>query len=130
MKAKVIDFWEIKLRGKASLLSSLLNFKPEYMSLTKPHPIWGTAGSNPYMRYLKPFSKQDFCQGGIDPTNWAPKNKEGHCSSPTCDQLKETVEHILLDCQAYNEQKRRLYPLWLSTKTPNYLSGSSRSIFK
>jgi hypothetical protein len=48
IKARVVDYWETKLRGEASLLSSLVYFKPEFMSLTKPHPIWTTAGSNPY----------------------------------------------------------------------------------
>ena len=48
LKARVVDYWEKKLRGEASLLSSLLYFKPEYMSLSKPHPIWTTAGSNPH----------------------------------------------------------------------------------
>jgi hypothetical protein len=43
IKAKVVDYWERKLRGEASLLPSLAYFKPEYMSLTKPHPIWSTA---------------------------------------------------------------------------------------
>ena len=47
IKAHVIDYWEIKLRGEASLLPSLKYFFPNYMSLAKPHPIWTTAGSNP-----------------------------------------------------------------------------------
>ena len=39
IKSKITDYWELKLRGEASLLTSLINFKPEFMSLTKPHPI-------------------------------------------------------------------------------------------
>ena len=48
VKAKIVSYWELKLRGEASLLPSLRYFQPERMSLTKPHPIWLTAGSNPH----------------------------------------------------------------------------------
>ena len=121
VKAKITDFWELKLRGEASLLSSLLNFKPEFMSLTRPHPIWTTVGSNPY-EISKAIQQARFLSGRYRSqslvSHWAPQNREGYCLSPTCDQMKETVEHILLDCQAYNDQKRSLYSLWLSTKNP------------
>ena len=47
--SNVISLWETKLRGETALLSSLVNFKPEFMSLKKAHPIyiWSTTGSNP-----------------------------------------------------------------------------------
>ena len=48
VKAKVVSYWEVQLRGESSLLPSLKYFHPEFMSLTKPHPIWSTTGSNPY----------------------------------------------------------------------------------
>ena len=44
-KAKVISWWEHRLRGEASLLSSLTYFKPCYMSLSKTHPLWTMAES-------------------------------------------------------------------------------------
>ena len=47
-KARIIDHWESKLRGEASLLTSLKLFKPEFHSLVSPHLIFWTAGSNPY----------------------------------------------------------------------------------
>ena len=47
-KSKVISYWELKLRQEASFLTSLVYLKPEYSSLTSPHPIYLTAGSNPY----------------------------------------------------------------------------------
>ena len=40
---------------EAVLLPSLANFRPEFMSLTKPHPIWTTVDSN-----RRQSSKQDF----------------------------------------------------------------------
>ena len=48
IKAKVIDYWELNLRKKASELKSLQYFKPEFMSLTNPHPIWTSCNSNPW----------------------------------------------------------------------------------
>ena len=47
-KSAVIDWWEQKMRHDAAQLSSLKYFKPEFYSLSTPHPIWTTAGSNPY----------------------------------------------------------------------------------
>ena len=42
-KSKVIDWWQVKLRGEADLLPSKLHFKPACMSLCSPHPIWTCA---------------------------------------------------------------------------------------
>ena len=113
-------FWEVKLRGEASLLSSLVNFKPEFMSLTKPHLIWTTAGSNPY-EVSKAIQQARFLSGRYRTENlskhWS-RNKQGYCLSPTCNEQKETVEHILIECQAYLECKKKLYSLWLSSKNP------------
>ena len=42
-----MDYWEQVLRLKAASLTSLAYFKPNFMSLVKPHPLWTTAGSSP-----------------------------------------------------------------------------------
>ena len=118
IKSKVIDYWEIKLRGEASLLSSLVYFRPEYMNLTKPHPIWRTAGSNPY-EVSKAIQQARFLSGRYRTeslaSHWS-ANKEGYCLSRTCCMEPESVEHILLTCPAYKDCKKKLYSLWLSTK--------------
>ena len=44
-KSKVIDWWEVKLRGEADHLPSLLHFKPAFMSLSSPHRSWAIAHS-------------------------------------------------------------------------------------
>ena len=36
------------MRNEAALLPSLAHFKPEYMSLSSPHPLWLSAGTSPY----------------------------------------------------------------------------------
>ena len=48
VKKKVLDYWQIKYRKEAQDLKSLKFFKPEYMSLLRPHPLWSTCKSNPY----------------------------------------------------------------------------------
>ena len=48
VKSKVVDYWEQKLRSEAAFLPSLIYFHPEYMSLTSPHRLLTTAGSNSY----------------------------------------------------------------------------------
>ena len=47
VKKKGLSYWEQKLRSQANL-PSLVHFKPEFMSLKYPHPLWTTAGSSPY----------------------------------------------------------------------------------
>ena len=44
----VLNYWETNLRGEASNLKSLRFFKLELLSLTKPHPIFISAGSSSY----------------------------------------------------------------------------------
>ena len=41
VKKRVIDYWESLLRAEATLLPSLSSFRPAFMSLTTPHPIYG-----------------------------------------------------------------------------------------
>ena len=46
-KAKIISWWEKRLRGEADILSSLPYFRPSYMSLSSSHPVW-TMAETPY----------------------------------------------------------------------------------
>ena len=47
IKNNITDFWQMKLRAHSATLSSLKYFKPDFMSLNRPHPMWSTA-SNSY----------------------------------------------------------------------------------
>ena len=117
VKSKIINFWESKLRGEASILPSLQHFHPEYMSLCKTHPIWSTAGSNPH-EISKAVQQARFVSGRYrswNITRQGSEESEGFCLSPTCTEQVETVEHVLVECGAYNLCKARLYSLWLST---------------
>ena len=118
--AQVISYWEKRLRGEASLLSSLVHSKPEFMSLVKPHPLWLTAESNPY-EISKAIQQARFLSGRYRTEaltkHWS-ANKSGYCQSSTCDSVVETVEHILIHCRAYSDCKKQLYSLWLSSNHP------------
>ena len=46
-KSKVIDWFEQSLRAQAGLLPSFVHFKPAFMSLSTPHPLW-TSAESPY----------------------------------------------------------------------------------
>ena len=116
--ANVISYWETKFRGEAALLPSLKFFKPEFMSLKTPHLLWQTTGSNPY-EVAKAIQQARFLSGRYRSAclerHWS-TNREGICFN--CKEEPETIEHILITCVAYQETKRRLFRLWLSSKNP------------
>ena len=124
VKSKIINYWESKLRGEASILPSLHHFHPEYMSLCKIHPLWSTAGSNPHEIY-KAVQQARFLSGryrsGNVTRHWSDES-QGFYLYPTCTNQDETVRHVLVDCGAYNCCKSRLYSLWLSTPNKAVLS--------
>ena len=39
VKSSVLSYWQAKLRARTASLNSLRYFRPEFMSLAKPHPI-------------------------------------------------------------------------------------------
>ena len=47
VKAKVLDYWNERLRGNAYFLSAPF-IHPSRMSLVSPHKLLSSAGSNPY----------------------------------------------------------------------------------
>ena len=49
VKKQVLNYWEEALRSEAEdpRYTSLSYFKPRFMSLSSPHPLWTTAGSSP-----------------------------------------------------------------------------------
>ena len=119
MKSSIINFWENKLRGEAVFLQSLEWFKPNFMSLGKPHPIWTTVGSNPH-EVSKAVHQARFLSGRYRTESLArhwSQNPNGYCLSDTCRNQIEDTEHILLTCNAYSKCKKNLYSLWLSNRS-------------
>ena len=87
------------------------------MSLNQPHPIWTTAGTNPH-EVCKAVQQARFLSGRYRTeslaSHWS-QNPNGYCLSQTCTSQVETVEHILIHCNAYNDSKEKLYSLWLNS---------------
>ena len=74
VKSAVINFWEQQLRREAAELASLKYFHTQFYSLTTPHLIWSTAGSN-HWKSTKPLSKQGCwaqisCRKTLSPLVW------------------------------------------------------------
>ena len=48
LKCQVIDHWKKHYEDEAAEKVSLKYFKPQYLSLTRPHPLWTTCTNNPW----------------------------------------------------------------------------------
>ena len=121
VKTKVLDSWQDKLRKEAAPLDSLKYFKPGFMSLHRAHPLWTTAGCSPYetrkatiqARMLSGRFRTEYLA-----RHWS-ENKEGFCLAPTCKNIIEDIEHILVGCPALKSARSRLVSLW-ETKSVSY----------
>ena len=99
VKKRIIDHWEMKLRQEAHQLSSLRYFKPNFMNLTSPHPLWTTAGSSPYQVTMATIqavmlSRRYRTQQLL--RHWS-SSSDGSCQAPGCTgtQQPEDLHHIL-----------------------------------
>ena len=101
-KNKVQDFWQSQFRMKSSSLDSLIYFKPEFMSLSRPHPIWTTCGNNSY-EVSKAVIQARFLSGRYRCETLTSHFSTGK-TSLQCSICPErsigSVEHILLFCSA------------------------------
>ena len=116
VKSSIIHFWETKLRQKASSLDSLIFFKSQFYSLSKPHPIWTSAGSNPYE--VKKACVQARMLSGRYRTCWLSRHWTsdscGSCSLPICslDPTPGTLSHILTECPDLAPARQGIFSLW------------------
>ena len=116
-KALITDFWETQLRADAAPLDSLVFFKTNFYSLSKPHPIWLTAGNNPYE--VEKACIQARMLSGRYRTCWLSRhwsgNSSGFCSLPLCSQTSQTpgtLLHILTECEDLSQARLRIFSLW------------------
>ena len=118
IKSKITDFWEQRLRAEAAPLTSLLYFKPSYMSLARPHAIWWTAGANPY-EVAKAVVQCRMISGRYRTllliSNWS-ESGESCCPATSCTETDESLEHILLECPAYAHIRKNLVEKFKSVK--------------
>ena len=121
IKKRIIDYWEQVLRSEAKPLESLSYFKPNFMSLTKVHPIWFTAGSSPskvamatiQARMLSGRYRTEYlCR------HWS-KNTSGFCLLyEACSSTEEHLPHILAHCPALQQIRNKMVNF-----TVNYCNG-------
>ena len=111
VKSHVVDHWEELLRAEAALLSSLTFFLPNFMSLTKPHPLWSTAESSPSkisMATVQARMISGRYRTEMLCSNWS-KNTSGCCLLSTeCKLIPEDIPHILANCAALQETRHSL----------------------
>ena len=108
-RSHVTDFWQTKLRSDTSVLPSLRYFKPQYMSLSRPHPLFETCGNNSY-EICKAISQGHMLSGRY-PTDrlvrhFHPGN-DGNCSLCS-DNVSGTIEHLLMQCSSLTETRQQL----------------------
>ena len=106
-----MDHWEQKLRGEALLLPSLQFFKPSFMSLSTPHPLWTTAGSSPSKVAMATvqaqmisgrYRTQQLC------SHWSPQTTGFCLLSSSCSSTIEDLPHILSTCNALLPAREKL----------------------
>ena len=110
VKQKVINYWELSLRNEAKKLTSLEFFHPEKMSLISPHPMWKTAGSSPTK--VSMASVQSLMISGRYRTqgllsHWS-TNTSGICKTSHSCGVVENLSHILQDCLALKQTRKKL----------------------
>ena len=101
IKSKILDYWETLLRAEAAPKPSLIHFKPSFMSLSSPHPMFTTCDSNPFE------TNKSTCQAALISgrfktdllsRHWVRENPEGFCVICPNLGLQDTLEHFLLTC--------------------------------
>ena len=128
VQSKVTDYWESELRANALILTSIPFFKPEYMSLRSPHPMWLSAGSNPFECRKAVIAARML--SGRYPTDrlcrhWS-QNRDGYCQLPACapTQSPGSLEHLLLHCSALHQEREKLVQLCLQLSSDNLTLSS------
>ena len=115
-KLKVQEYWHSKLWKEAEPLDSLCYFKPTFMSLSKPHPLWTTCGSNSYevnkacvqAKYLSGRFRTDTLLHHFS------KDNSKFCQlHPDDQQVGDLVHHLLL-CPTLADRRALLFEYWKS----------------
>ena len=95
----------------AAPLESLLYFKPSFMSLATPHPVWTSAGSSPAKVSMATVQAQmlsgryrteSLC------SHWKSHSSGSCLLSPSCSSTTEDLEHILYKCCALEATRVKL----------------------
>ena len=123
IRKKVLDFWQVEMRYEAKLKPSLTYFKPEFMSLQKPHPLWTTSGSNPF-EINKALVVAKLMSGRYRTDwlarHWSKDNKSGFCVLCPGKNIVGSIEHLLVSCEALSEKRDALIKYWRQQTEDNF----------
>ena len=111
-KLKVTEVWHSHLVESCKSFPSLRYLCPEFLSLSRPHPIFAFIRGNAYelrAAYLQALLLCGRFRTERIKRHWT-DNKLGICLSPICNNLKllDTQEHFLLYCHGLSDERRRL----------------------
>ena len=113
-KSRVLDHYEKKLRAEADHLDSLEYFKPAFMSLNSPHPIW-TCANSPF-EVSKAVIAAKMLSGRYRTDrlsrHWTNDNPDGLCRLPGCSNQEGNLPHILLHCPALSHSRSNMIKMW------------------
>ena len=119
----MVDFWQTKFRDVASSKPSLTYFKPQFMTLQTPHPLWTTSKDNPFeinksLVVAKMLSGQ--YRSDWHSRHWSKLNKDGFC--PLCPESSTpgTLEHMLVACPALDEKRMLIFNFWSQQSQYNH----------
>ena len=110
-KSRVVSYWEYKLRNEASGLKSTSFFNCNFMSLTKVHPLFTTAGHSS-VNVARSLVQSVMLSGryrcGALLRHWK-KDYDGCCLiSAQCQGQLEDITHILQLCRATSDTRESL----------------------
>ena len=115
VKKRVLDKWQEKYRSDAEGKDSLLYFKPSFMSLLRPHPLWTTCKANSF-EVNKSVAVARLLSGRYNSDwhsrHWSPANEEGFCLLCPGKNIPGTIEHLLVTCEALNPKRSALFNFW------------------
>ena len=111
VKKRIISYWENQLRLEASTSPSLSFFKPEFMSLCKPHPLLSSPGSSP-SKVSMAIVQATMLSGRYRTQSllrhWR-HNVSGNClMAPECQYVSEDIVHILQQCPGLFSARNKL----------------------
>ena len=98
------------LRDESNALKSLTYFKPQFMSLVRPHPLFTTAGNSSY-NIMRACCQARMLSGRYRSQallrHWRPQNTGLCLLSDSCNEM-EDLPHILQRCVALKDVRKKL----------------------
>ena len=122
VKLKVVDSWQHTLRQEASSKDSLLFFNPNFMSISRPHPLWTSCSSNPF-EVNKAIVQASFLSGRYTTDylarHWNHSNPAGYCLLCPDKFIPGTLHHLLLECDAFHTKRQSICEFWMKQADDN-----------